>query len=104
MLSKMDKRKLVTTAANEGSTGCLAVSSRPAHVTLEPVRWLSVADAVRTRGIGRSVLYELIGAGSIKSSSLRKLGNSRGKRLIHAESLDAFIEAHADIKECRDGG
>lgn len=64
-------------------------------VTHEPVRWLSVAEAVRTRGIGRSMLYGLIQAGRIKSSCLRKLGNNRGKRLINAESLDNYIESHS---------
>lgn len=66
------------------------------HTTTEPVRWLSVAEAVRTRGIGRSMLYQLIQTGDVKSSAIRKPGNTRGKRLVSAESLDAFIEAHSN--------
>ena len=62
--------------------------------TMEPLRWLRVEEAARTRGISRSLLYELLRDGKIKSSLLRKKGNVRGIRLISAESLDAHIEAH----------
>lgn len=61
---------------------------------MEPLRWLRVEEAVRTRGLSRSLLYELIRDGKIKSSALRKPGNIRGIRLISAESLDAYIELH----------
>lgn len=63
-------------------------------LTLEPLRWLRVEEAARTRGISRSLLYEFLRDGKIKSSLLRKTGNARGIRLISAESLDAYIEAH----------
>jgi hypothetical protein len=62
--------------------------------TIEPLRWLRVEEAVRTRGISRSLLYEFIRDGKVKSSLLRKKGNVRGIRLISAESLDSYIEAH----------
>lgn len=62
--------------------------------TMEPLRWLRVEEAARTRGISRSLLYEFLRDGKIKSSLLRKKGNVRGIRLISAESLDAYIEAH----------
>lgn len=75
------------------------LSAATNNITFEPVRWLSVAEAERTRSICRSTLYELIRAGAFKTASLRKTGNSRGKRLINAESLDAYIEAHADRVE-----
>ena len=61
---------------------------------MEPLRWLRVEEAARTRGISRSILYEFIRDGKVKSSLLRKKGNVRGIRLISAESLDAYIEAH----------
>lgn len=61
---------------------------------MEPLRWLRVEEAARTRGISRSLLYEFLRDGKIKSSLLRKKGNVRGIRLISAESLDAYIEAH----------
>ena len=68
-------------------------ATNPKHTT-EPLRWLRVEEAARTRGISRSLLYEFLRDGKIKSSLLRKKGNVRGIRLISAESLDAYIEAH----------
>ena len=56
-----------------------------------PVVWMRVKTAVRTRGLSRSMLYELMNSGAIVSRSLRKRGNTRGTRLIHAESLDQYI-------------
>jgi hypothetical protein len=64
------------------------------ELTHTPVVWLRVPEAVRTRGISRSMLYELIFTRVIKSALLRKPGNSRGIRLISAESLDAYIDAN----------
>lgn len=59
---------------------------------LTPI-WLRIGDAVRTRGIGRSTLYELIGAGRIKTRLVKARRDSiRGIRLISADSLDAYIE------------
>jgi excisionase family DNA binding protein len=45
----------------------------------------TIADAVKVSGIGRTSLYELIGAGKIEA---RKAGN---RTLIPAESLRAYI-------------
>jgi excisionase family DNA binding protein len=45
----------------------------------------SIADAVRVSGIGRTTLYELIGAGKLDA---RKVGN---RTLIPADSLRSYI-------------
>lgn len=45
----------------------------------------TVADAVKVSGLGRTTLYELIGAGKIEA---RKAG---GRTLIPAESLRSYI-------------
>jgi hypothetical protein len=42
-------------------------------------------------GIGRSHAYLLIRDGAIKSISLRRGGNVRGKRLIEVESVRRFL-------------
>lgn len=63
--------------------------------TQKPV-WLRVRQAVALYGLSRSHLYELIKHNKIKSSKLRKPGNTLGVRLIHAESLDAFIDSHSE--------
>lgn len=54
----------------------------------------TIADASRVSGIGRTSLYELIGAGKIEA---RKAGN---RTLIPAESLRAYIASlpPADIR------
>jgi Helix-turn-helix domain len=61
--------------------------------------WLRVPEAVRLFGLCRSSLYELIAAGTIKSTALRKRGALRGIRLINYDSLAAFVEQAAN-----DGG
>jgi excisionase family DNA binding protein len=45
----------------------------------------TIADATKISGIGRTTLYEAIGAGKIEA---RKAGN---RTLIPAESLRAFV-------------
>jgi hypothetical protein len=77
----------------------LPESSSFTTTTTMPVQWLQVPDAVRVFGISRSYLYELIAENRIKTSCLRKQKNIRGKRLISAESLNAFIERHANLPE-----
>lgn len=57
--------------------------------------WLTVPDAIKAFGIGRSSLYELITDGIIKSACIRKRGNVRGKRLISYDSLAAYVESFA---------
>jgi len=57
--------------------------------------WVRVPEAVRLFGIGRSRIYELISAGTIKSTALRKRGATRGIRLISYDSLASYIEEAA---------
>jgi excisionase family DNA binding protein len=54
----------------------------------------TIADATKISGIGRTTLYEAIGAGKIEA---RKAGN---RTLIPAESLRAFVAGlpKADIR------
>jgi len=54
----------------------------------------TIADAVKISGIGRTTLYELIGAGKIDA---RKVGN---RTLIPADSLRSYIASlpPADIR------
>jgi excisionase family DNA binding protein len=53
----------------------------------------TIADAAKASGLGRTSLYELIGAGKIEA---RKAGN---RTLIPAESLRTYIAnlPHAEI-------
>lgn len=59
--------------------------------TLKP-EWIRVPEAVRVFSLCRSSLYELIAAGKIKSTCLRKRGAVRGIRLISYDSLAAYVD------------
>jgi excisionase family DNA binding protein len=63
----------------------LAEANSAATRQLITPRWLKIPAAVAYTGISRSVLYELMNAGKIKS---HRIGASR---VLDRESLDAFI-------------
>jgi hypothetical protein len=62
-------------------------------VTTAPLEWISIKESSRLFSIGRSSLYSLISEQKIKSICLRIRGQTRGKRLISAESLRMFLES-----------
>jgi Helix-turn-helix domain len=43
-------------------------------------------------GLSRSTVYQLAAEGAIKSVSLRRRGNVRGRRLFNCDSIREFIE------------
>lgn len=47
-------------------------------------------------GLSRSLAYELISLGTIKSKVLRRPGNIRGMRLVSVESIRKFIESQPE--------
>ena len=57
--------------------------------------WVRIPEAVRIFGLCRSSIYELIAAGTIKSTALRKRGATRGIRIISYDSLASYIERAA---------
>lgn len=60
--------------------------------------WLSISDAVRVFGIGRSRLYEMMNDGDIKSVSIKKRGAVKGRRLISFDSLAEYFDQQANGK------
>ena len=56
----------------------------------------TISDATKVSGLGRTTLYEAIGAGKIEA---RKAGN---RTLIPAESLRAFL-ANLPVADIRTG-
>jgi hypothetical protein len=62
------------------------------EITSLPIKWLRVPGAVRYSGFSRSLLYQLIAEGKIRSVCIRKRGSLRGVRIISAESIDTFLE------------
>ena len=47
-------------------------------------------------GLGRSYIYQLIRRGKIQSVSLRERGKTRGKRLLVADSVLAYLRSQID--------
>lgn len=47
-------------------------------------------------GIKRSLAYQLLNDGKIKGVSLRRRGQSRGKRLFSVDSIRAFLRAQME--------
>jgi hypothetical protein len=67
------------------------VSATPAHVAGQDPEFLDARGVEGRFSIRRSLLYELHNGGHIKSVSLRRRGQSRGKRLFSVDSIRAFL-------------
>jgi hypothetical protein len=50
-------------------------------------------------GIKRSLAYQLLNDGKIKSVSLRRRGQSRGKRLFSVDSIRQFLHEQMEVAE-----
>ena len=48
-------------------------------------------------GIKRSLAYQLLNDGKIKSVSLRRRGQSRGKRLFSVDSIRQFLHEQMEV-------
>jgi hypothetical protein len=60
---------------------------------IEPY-WLKIPASVRYSSLSRSLLYEKIESGEIRSVCLRAKDKTRGTRLIYRPSLDAYLFKH----------
>jgi hypothetical protein len=67
------------------------VRATPAHVAGEDPEFLDARGVEGRFSIRRSLLYELHNGGHIKSVSLRRRGQSRGKRLFSVASIRQFL-------------
>ena len=54
--------------------------------------WFPIAAAAHYSGLSRALLYEHIADGSLVSSTVKRPGRLRGRRLIQRSSLDRLIE------------
>ncbi|MBI4024230.1 MAG: hypothetical protein HY360_04560 [Verrucomicrobia bacterium] len=57
-----------------------------------------IPDVTRIFGLKRGFIYGLIGEGTIKSVNLRKPGARTGCRLIHLQSVRAFLHAQMEAR------
>ena len=60
--------------------------------------WLEIGDSVIYSSLSRSLLYEKIESGEIRSVCLRAKDKTRGKRLIYRPSLDSYLAKFENIK------
>jgi hypothetical protein len=74
-----------------------AVSATPANVAGQDPEFLDASGVQARFSIRRSSLYELHNGGHIKSVSLRRRGQSRGKRLFSVDSIREFLRAQMDL-------
>ena len=85
----------MTTKLAHNSSGVSVDASFTTAPVQPGVEWLRPADVRPRYGIGKSLLYELIAQGDVKSVCLRRQGKATGMRLVSAASLNAYIESHA---------
>src|SRR5205814_10592695 len=76
--------------------GTETVTTNPVHATSACVacqdpEFLDAKGVQARFSIRRSLLYELHNGGHVKSVSLRRRGQSRGKRLFSVGSIRAFL-------------
>lgn len=72
------------------------VSATPAYVAGQDPEFLDARGVEGRFSIRRSLLYELHNGGHIKSVSLRRRGQSRGKRLFSVDSIRQFLSAQME--------
>jgi hypothetical protein len=73
-----------------------SVDATPAYVAGQDPEFLDARGVEGRFSIRRSLLYELHSGGHIKSVSLRRRGQSRGKRLFSVDSIREFLRAQME--------
>lgn len=66
--------------------------------------WFAVAEAARYSGLSRALIYEHIADGSLVSSTVKRPGRTRGRRLVQRASLDRLIEEGIGAKSADNTG
>jgi hypothetical protein len=72
------------------------VHAIPAYIAGQDPEFLDAKGVEARYSIRRSLLYELHYGGHIKSVSLRRRGQSRGKRLFSVDSIREFLRAQME--------
>jgi len=72
------------------------VCATPAYVAGQDPEFLDARGVEARFSIRRSLLYELHNGGHVKSVSLRRRGQSRGKRLFSEDSLRKFLASRME--------
>jgi hypothetical protein len=83
--------KTLSIKGGQQSLSTDSVHATPAYVAGQDPEFLDARGVEARYSIRRSLLYELHYGGHIKSVSLRRRGQSRGKRLFSVDSIRAFL-------------
>jgi hypothetical protein len=75
------------------------VRATPVCVAGQDPEFLDARGVEARFSIRRSLLYELDGSGDIKSVSLRRRGQSRGKRLFSVDSIRQFLRKQMEVSK-----
>jgi hypothetical protein len=75
------------------------VHATPAYVADQDPEFLDAQGVQARFSIRRSLLYELHNGGHITSVSLRRRGQSRGKRLFSVDSIRVFLREQMESGE-----
>jgi hypothetical protein len=75
------------------------VHATPAYVAGQDPEFLDARGVEARFSIRRSLLYELHNAGDIKSVSLRRRGQQRGKRLFSVDSIRKFLAKQMEASQ-----
>ena len=86
----------ITIGGQQTDQTTATVSATPAHVAGQDPEFLDARGVEARFSIRRSLLYELHNGGHIKSVSLRRRGQSRGKRLFSVDSLRKFLASRME--------
>jgi hypothetical protein len=73
------------------------VNATPAYVAGQHPEFLDARGVEGRFSIRRSLLYELYNGGHVKSVSLRRRGQSRGKRLFSVDSIRKFLREQMEV-------
>jgi hypothetical protein len=77
---------------NNNADGGTALTTAPVKASpVDDPEFLDARGVEERFSIRRSLLYELHNGGHIKSVSLRRRSQSRGKRLFSVDSIRAFL-------------
>jgi len=89
--------KVKSSNGEQTSLTTAPASATPAHVAAADPEFLDAKGVEGRFSIRRSLLYELHNGGHIKSVSLRRRGQSRGKRLFSVDSIRRFLARQMEV-------
>jgi hypothetical protein len=89
--------KTISVGGQQTDQTTAPVSATPAEVAGQDPEFLDARGVEARFSIRRSLLYELHNGGHIKSVSLRRQGQSRGKRLFAVDSLRKFLASRMEV-------